>query len=32
MNTYIPGTEKDIRILGRVGGKEEPAFFGRAAE
>lgn len=27
MNTYIPGTEKDIRILGRVGGKEEPAFF-----
>ena len=27
MNTYIPGTEKDIRILGRVGGREEPAFF-----
>ena len=27
MNTYIPGVESDIRILGRSGRRQEPAFF-----
>lgn len=27
MNIYIPGAEKNIRILGRVGRGQEPVFF-----
>lgn len=27
MNTYIPGAERDISILGRIAEKKEPAFF-----
>ncbi len=27
MNTYIPGVERDIRILGRTADKKEPVFF-----
>ena len=27
MNTYIPGVDSDIHILGRTASRQEPAFF-----